>query len=110
ASGQRLRAGCNLLRLSLGDEVAAGIPGPRSKIDDEIRSADGVLIVLDNQNRISEVAQVLQGAQQSIIVARVKPNGRLIQDIQHAPEARTDLCGEANSLGLAAGKRCSGSS
>jgi hypothetical protein len=34
----------------------------------------------------------------------MQPDGRFIQDVQHANEPAADLCGETNPLGFAAGQ------
>ena len=41
-----------------------------------------------------------------LIVARMKADGRLVQDIQYSGKTRTDLGCQANALGLTAGERC----
>ncbi len=43
--------------------------------------------------------------QQAGVVARVQADGRLIQHVQHAHQARADLRGQADALRLAARKR-----
>ena len=41
----------------------------------------------------------------AVVVARVQSDGRFIQNIEHAAQPRADLCGQANALRFAAGKR-----
>ena len=78
----------------------------RANIDDIVRSAHGVFVVLNNKDSIAQITQMAQCIQQLIVVALVQTDRRLIEDIQNAHEARTDLRGKADTLALAAGERC----
>ena len=79
-------------------------------IDHKVRRADGVLIVLDNNDGVTDVpAQALQKAlHQALVIALVQADGRLVQDIDHTHESRANLGRQADALGLAAGKRGGG--
>ena len=79
--------------------------GGRTQIDDIIRRQDGLLVMLDNDHRIAEVAQPAQAFQQAGIVALVQADRWLVEDIEHPGKAGTDLAGEANALALAARQR-----
>ena len=50
----------------------------RAKIDQKIRAADDVHIVLDDQHRVAQVAQSAQHGQHALVIARVQANGRLV--------------------------------
>ena len=65
----------------------------------------GILVVLDHDQRIAEVAQTPQRREQLVVVALVQTDGRLVQDIQHAHERRADLRRQTDALALAAGQR-----
>ena len=41
-------------------------------------------------------------AQQAVVVALVQADARLVQDVEHAHQARADLRGQADALRLAA--------
>ena len=77
-------------------------PGPTST--HVVGEADGVLVVLDHDHGIAEVAQPLQGFQQPRIVALVQADRRLVQHIEHAGQSRADLRGQADALAFAAGE------
>ena len=49
---------------ALGDDMAAMHPGARPHIDDPVGGADRLLVVLDDDDRVAEVAQPLQRLQQ----------------------------------------------
>ena len=70
-----------------------------------IGGADGVLVMLHDNQRIAEVAQPLQRGEQLVIVALMKADARFVEDIQHAGEEGADLRGKADALALAARQR-----
>ncbi len=61
--------------------------------------------MLDHDHRVAEVAQPLQGREQPVVVALMEADRRLVQDIEHAGQARADLRGEPDALALAARER-----
>ena len=56
-------------------------------------------------HRVAEVAQALERRDQAAVVALVQPDRRLVEDVEHAHEARPDLRGEPDALRLAARER-----
>ena len=69
-----------------------------------IGRADGVLVMFHDDDRIAEIAQMFQRAEQPVIVALVKADGRFVENIEHAGQARADLRGQADALAFAAGQ------
>ena len=67
--------------------------------------ADGVLVVLDHDQRVAQVAQPGQGLDQPAVVPLVQPDRRLVQHVEHADQAGADLGGQPDALRLAAGQR-----
>ena len=57
-------------------------PGP--EVHDVVRRAQGLLVVLHDDERVADVAQVLQRFDEERVVALVQPDGGLIEDVQHA--------------------------
>jgi len=55
-AGERVRVGHDVGRQSLGDDVAAVDAGAGADIDDVVGGADRVLVVLDHDHRVAEVA------------------------------------------------------
>ena len=98
----------DLLGLALGDEMAAGVSRAGAEIDHEIGAANGVFVVLDDEHGVAEIAKLFERAEQAIVISRVQADGRLVQNVEHAAQARTDLRGQANALRFAAGKRGGG--
>ncbi len=93
---------------ALGDQVPAMDPGARPHVDDPVGGADRLFVVLDDDDRVAEVAQPLQGREQPAVVALVQPDRRLVEDIEHPGQPRADLRGEPNALALAARQRARG--
>ena len=56
-----------------------------------VGAADRVLVVLDDDHRVADVAQVDQRLQQALVVALVQADARLIEHIEHADQPGTDL-------------------
>jgi len=48
--------------------VAAGVAGAGAKVDDEIGAADGVFVVLDDENGVAEVAKLFERAEKARVV------------------------------------------
>ena len=74
-------------------------------VEDVVGGADGVLVVLDDDHGVAQVAQAAQGGDEPVVVALVQADAGLVEHVQHARQPRADLRGEADALGLAAGKR-----
>ena len=93
---------------ALRDDVAAMDAGAGADVEHVVGGADGVLVVLDHDHGVAEVAQPLQRLQQPRIVALVQPDRGLVEHVQHAGEAGADLRGEPDALALAARQRAAG--
>jgi hypothetical protein len=84
----------------------ASLPDRYCPVSEEIgRRADGFLVVLDDDHRVAEVAQLLERADQPGVVALVQPDRGLVQHVHDAGQPRADLAGEADALRLAPGER-----
>ena len=77
-------------------------PGARLHVDEGVGSLDRLFVMLDDDDRLTDVAKALQGCEESGVVTRVQPDGRLVEDVEHAGEARCDLRRESDPLHLAA--------
>ena len=103
--GDGALAARNLLRCAGADHFPTVHTRTGADVDEIICRTHGVLVVLDDDERVAEITQLAQRGQQLFIVALVQTDGRLIQNIQHAHERRADLRCEPDALALAAGQR-----
>ena len=104
-AGDRRGRGHEIRDAALRDDLTAVDPGAGADVDHVIGGADRILVVLDHQHRVAEVAQALERLEQPRVVALMQPDRGLVQNVEHAGEPRADLRGEPDALALAAGER-----
>ena len=76
-----------------------------AEVDQVIGRLDDLAVVLDQDQRVAQVAEVPQRAEQPGVVARVQADRRLVEHVEHAGQAAADLAGQPDALALAAGER-----
>ena len=86
--------------------MSAGFSGTGAEIHNIVCATDGLLVMLDNQNGIAEIAQSFERTEQAAIVTRVQADGWFVKHIKHSAQARADLRGQANALRFSARKSC----
>src|SRR5580658_2624957 len=79
-------------------------PGAGAHVYEMIGFEHRLAIVLDHQHGVAELLEALERREQALIVALMKSDRRLVEDVEHADEARADLSGETDTLALAAGE------
>ena len=79
-------------------------PGTGAHVDDVLRGPDHVLVMLDHEHRVPEIAEGPEGLDQFPVVALVEPDGGFVQHVQDAHQVRADLGGEPDPLGFPAGE------
>ena len=84
------------------------LAGARAEVDEVVGGAHRLLVVLDDDHRVAEVAQPLERRDQLRVVALVQADRGLVEDVEHADERGADLRRQADPLGLAAGERRGG--
>ena len=67
-------------------DLAAVLAGPRPDVHYPVSRPDRVLVVLDHDQRVAEVAQPEQRVEQPVVVPLVQPDRRLVQHVQHADQ------------------------
>ena len=103
-TGKGLRVREYLGRQTLRDDLAAMLAGAKPHIDHVIGGVDRLLIVLDDEDAVAEIAQMTQRLQQATVVALMQSDRRLVEHIHHAGESGADLRGETNALRFAPGE------
>ena len=88
--------------------IAAVLAGAGAEVDEVIGLAHRLLVVLDDDDRVAEIAELLERREQARVVALMQPDGRLVEDVEHADETRSDLRREADALRFAARQRLGG--
>ena len=97
--------GHDVLRRTLGDDLAAVDARAGAYVHYPVGGAHGVLVVLDDYERVAEVAQLLERGDELPVVALVQADARLVEDVEHADERGAYLRGEPYALALAARER-----
>ncbi len=95
----------NLARRALGDDLTAILAGGGTEIADAVAARNDVPIVLDHDQRVAQIAELVQGRQQTLVVARVQADGRFVQHVQHAAQTASQLAGQSNALSFAVRER-----
>ena len=76
----------------------------RTYVHDAVSRAHCILIVLDDDQGISQISQIFQCIQKLVIIPLVQTYTRLIQDIGDSDQTGADLSRESYALSLASGK------
>ncbi|CCK04027.1 hypothetical protein BN129_2780 [Cronobacter sakazakii 701] len=102
---ERFRHRHNGVKRAFRDDLTAVYARARADVDHVVGGADGVFIVLHHNHGIAKITQVNQRTEQTFVIALVQADGRLIQHIHHAHQARANLACQTDTLRLAARKR-----
>ena len=84
-----------------GNEMTAVNARARADVDHEVRGGDRLLIVLDHDHGITEIAEAAEGGDQLGIIPLMKSDARLVEDVHYPRECRADLGRKADPLCLA---------
>ena len=71
--------------------MPAVLPRARAHVDEPVGRAHHLLVVLDHEHGVAEIAQALECPDQLVVVPLVKADRRLVQDVEHADELGADL-------------------
>ena len=94
--------GHNLLRCAGRDNPAAVDARAGADIDQIIGGAHGLLVVLDHDDGVAQIAQLFEGGDQLFVVPLMQTDGGLVQNIQNTHKRRTDLRRQTDALGFTA--------
>ena len=92
-------------RRALEDQLPAVLAGAGPEIDHVVGGADRLLVVLDDDHGVAEIAQPRERREQRAVVALVQADRRLVEDVEHARQVRADLRREPDALAFAARQR-----
>ena len=102
--GYRLLAVHYIFRRACTDYISAVDTRTRTDIDNVVRRAHRVLVVLDNYKRVADIPEVAKSIQKLFVVALMQTYTRLVENIQNSDKRRADLSCKAYSLAFAAGE------
>ena len=88
-----------------GHDFAAAHAGAGPEIDDVIGAPDGVLVVLDDHQRVAMLRELGQRIEQHLVVARMQADGGLVEHVTHALQVGAELRREPDALRFAARER-----
>ena len=61
--------------------------------------------MLNDNYRVADVAKLLQRLYKSHVVSLMQSDGRLVKDVKHVDQLRTDLGGQSDALAFSAAQR-----
>ena len=86
------------------DHFAAVFARSGADIDQPVRGFNSLLVMLDDNQGIAQIAQMMKRFDQPLVVPLVQADGRLIQHVHDPDESGAYLRGEPDALCLAAGQ------
>ena len=93
--------GTDLLPGSLSDNFSPMDPCAWTEIDNMVGGAHGVFVMFDDKEGVTSVTKATEDAEKLLIVARVETDSGFIEYVEYALKIRTELRGEADTLGFA---------
>ena len=93
-----------LLRRRMGDDGAALAAAARAEVERVIGGIDDIAVVLDHDERVAEVAEFSERADELVCVAGVEADRGLVEHVEHAGKPAAHLRRQPDPLQLAAGK------
>ena len=100
-AGERLLAAHEVRHRTAHHDPTAVLPRARADVDDPVRRADRLLVVLDHDERVAQVAQAHERLDEPLVVSLVEADAGLVEHVEHPDQARSDLRGQTDSLRLA---------
>ena len=95
----------HILRCTLIHDFSSHTPGFRPHVNNIIGIHHHIFIMLHNHHGITCITKRFQGTDQTVIVPLVQTNTRLIQNIKHINELRTDLGSQTYTLAFSTRQR-----
>ena len=84
------------------------LAGAGTDVDDPVRGFDRLLIVFDDDEGVPQLLELRERLDESAVVPLVQTDRGLVEDVEDPDEPRTDLRGQADALGFAAGQGARG--
>jgi hypothetical protein len=81
----------HVVKLALYDNIAAVDSGTGAHLHDVVGRADRVLVMLDDDHRVADVAQPFERRDHLYVVLWVQADARFVEDVKHSHQPRPDL-------------------
>src|SRR5262249_31872545 len=81
-----------------GNDFAAVFSSARAEIENCVGSLHDVAVVLDHENRVSQVTQIVQNLDQAVGIAAVQSDGRFVKHVKGSDQPRAQRSGQLNAL------------
>ena len=94
----------NLFWSASSNNVTTKLTSAGTHVNNVVSCANGIFIVLNNKYGITAVSKLLKRLNKTVVVSLMQTNGRLVQNVENAHEAGTNLCCQANTLGFSTRK------
>ncbi len=76
------------------------LPCTRAHVDDIVGTEYGLFVVFNDNERVAQVAQMLQRIDQPLIVPLMQSYGRFIKDVHDTHQRRSYLGSKPDTLGF----------
>ena len=100
--------GEHLPRCPLKDDFPAFASCSRPDVDHVVGRQHHIFVVLHDHHGVAGVAELLERANESHVVALMQADGGFVEDVEYIDQLRADLCGQTDALTFTARKRHSG--
>ena len=77
----------NLLERPLRNQLPAARAGAGADVEDVVGGADCVLVMLDDDHRVAEIAEIAERLDEAVVVALVQADAGFVENIEHAGKA-----------------------
>src|SRR5438552_6362320 len=84
--GDRTRLAKDVVDRPLGDDLSPVLARARPDVDDPVGRPDRLLVVLDDEDRVAEIAHAQERADEPSVVALMEADRGLIEDVKDAHE------------------------
>ena len=73
----------------------------RTDIQEIVGGENGILVMLNDNDRVAEIAQMVKRIEQARVVALVQANGRFVKNVEDTGKTGADLRGKPDALAFA---------
>ena len=94
-----------IFRCATKEHITTQTTGFRTDVHDPVRLAHHLLVVLHYDDGVIHIAQLLEAVDETLVIALMQTDGRLVEDVEHIHQTATDLRSQTYALALTARER-----